>query len=155
MGKVLVIHGPNLNMLGKREVDIYGTVTLDDINRMVKEEADRLGLEVEFYQSNHEGEVVDKIQSAMGKFGCIVINPAALTHYSIAVRDALAAVRIPAIEVHISNIHAREEFRHKSVTAPVATGQIAGFGPYSYVLAVRAAAEIIGQGQGPGSGDQG
>jgi len=144
MKKVLVIHGPNLNMLGKREVEVYGMTTLDEINESIKEEVKRYELEVEIFQSNHEGEIVDKIQSALGRFDCIIINPGALTHYSIAIRDALAAVKIPAIEVHLSNIHAREEFRHKSVIAPVAIGQIVGFGPESYMLAVRAAAGILG-----------
>ncbi|NCO66085.1 MAG: type II 3-dehydroquinate dehydratase [Candidatus Aquicultor secundus] len=143
MGKILVIHGPNLNLLGKREEAVYGTVTLDEINGMIKDEAGNCGLDVEFYQSNYEGDIVDRIQTAAGRVDCIIINPAAFTHYSIAVRDALAAVKIPAVEVHLSNIHAREEFRHTSVTAPVAVGQIAGFGPQSYVLAVRAAVEII------------
>lgn len=143
MGKLLVIHGPNLNLLGRREVEVYGTVTLDEINQMIKDEADAHGLSVEFYQSNHEGEIVDKIQSAVGVFDCLIINPAAFTHYSIAVRDALSAIRVPVIEVHLSNIYAREEFRHKSVTAAVTMGQIAGFGPYSYILATRAAAGII------------
>ncbi|MHB8840318.1 MAG: type II 3-dehydroquinate dehydratase [Candidatus Aquicultor sp.] len=143
MGKILVIHGPNLNLLGRREEAVYGTVTLDEINAMIKDEAAAYGLDVEFYQSNHEGDIVDRIQAGTGMVDCIIINPAAFTHYSIAVRDALAAVKIPAVEVHLSNIHAREEFRHTSVTAPVAVGQIAGFGPQSYVLAVRAAAEII------------
>ncbi|MDI6716043.1 MAG: type II 3-dehydroquinate dehydratase [Actinomycetota bacterium] len=144
MRKVLVIHGPNLNMLGKREVEVYGMTTLDEINESIKEEVKRYELEVEIFQSNHEGEIVDKIQSALGRFDCIIINPGALTHYSIAIRDALAAVKIPAIEVHLSNIHAREEFRHKSVIAPVAIGQIVGFGRHSYLLAIKAAAGILG-----------
>ncbi len=143
MGKILVIHGPNLNLLGRREEAVYGTVTLDEINAMIEDEAAAYGLDVEFYQSNHEGEIVDRIQAASGTVDCIIINPAAFTHYSIAVRDALAGVRVPAVEVHLSNIHAREEFRHTSVTVPVVVGQIAGFGSQSYVLAVRAAVEII------------
>jgi len=147
MAKVLVIHGPNLNLLGRREIEVYGTLTLDEINKKIKSEAAHYGLNVEFYQSNHEGELIDKIQTTIGEFDCIIINPAAFTHYSIAIRDALAAVRIPAIEVHLSNIHAREEFRHTSVTAPVTAGQIAGFGPLSYLIAVRAAAELIKSGQ--------
>ncbi|MCL6471962.1 MAG: type II 3-dehydroquinate dehydratase [Firmicutes bacterium] len=153
MAKILVIHGPNLNLLGRREVEVYGTLTLDEINERINEEASRYGLDTEFFQSNHEGEIVDKIQAAVGNADCIIINPGAYTHYSIAIRDALAAVSIPAIEVHLSNIHAREEFRHKSVTAPVSLGQIAGFGALSYVLAVRAAAEIAEKAQGPGSRD--
>jgi 3-dehydroquinate dehydratase-2 len=109
---------------------------------MIEAEAGVCGIEAEYYQSNHEGEIVDKIQDAVGIFDCIVINPAAYTHYSVAIRDAIAAVRIPTIEVHLSNIHGREEFRHKSVTAPVAVGQIAGFGAQGYLLAIRAAATI-------------
>lgn len=156
MGKVLIINGPNLNLLGKRETGIYGMLTLDEINRMVGDEAGRLGLHVEFFQSNHEGEIIDKVHSAIGGFDCIVINPGAYTHYSIAIRDAVAAVKIPTIEVHLSNIHSREEFRHKSVIAPVCVGQIAGFGPVSYVLAVRAAVEIVkSRVQGPEARDQG
>jgi 3-dehydroquinate dehydratase-2 len=143
MPRVLVIHGPNLNLLGRREIEIYGSLTLDEINKMIEKEAADCGLEVEFFQSNHEGAIVDRIQETVGAFDCIIINPAAYTHYSIAVRDALAAVRVPAIEVHLSNIHSRDEFRHKSVTAPVAQGQIAGFGPDSYLLAVRAASTIV------------
>jgi 3-dehydroquinate dehydratase-2 len=142
MAKVLVIHGPNLNLLGRREVEVYGSLTLDEINSKIEAEAGACGIEAEYYQSNHEGEIVDKIQGAVGKFDCIIINPAAYTHYSIAIRDAIAAVRIPTIEVHLSNIHGREEFRHKSVIAPVAVGQIAGFGAQGYLLAIRAAAAI-------------
>ncbi len=143
MGKVLVINGPNLNLLGKREIGIYGTLTLDEINKMVSDEAERLGLQIEFFQSNHEGEIIERVHSAVGELDCLIINPGAYTHYSIAIRDAVAAVKIPTIEVHLSNIHSREEFRHRSVIAPVCVGQIAGFGPTSYVLAVRAAGEII------------
>ncbi|MBE0447543.1 MAG: type II 3-dehydroquinate dehydratase [Actinobacteria bacterium] len=143
MGKLLVIHGPNLNLLGMREVAVYGNVTIDGINRMVEEEAGKYSLDVDFYQSNHEGDIVDKIQEAVRGYDCIIINPGALTHYSIAVRDALVAVDIPVIETHLSNIYKREDFRHKSVIASIAVGQISGFGPQSYVLAVRAAAEII------------
>jgi 3-dehydroquinate dehydratase-2 len=142
MRNLLVIHGPNLNLLGKREVEVYGTLTLDEINEMIKKEADRHELNVEFFQSNHEGEIIDRIQAAAGEFSCIIINPGAYTHYSVAIRDAIAAVRIPTIEVHLSNIHAREKFRHKSVIAPVAVGQIAGFGIQSYLLAVRIAGQM-------------
>lgn len=143
MAKVLVIHGPNLNLLGQREVEIYGNIVLDEINRMIEKEAIRLELGVDFFQSNHEGEIIDRIQGAVGEYGCIIINPAAFTHYSVAIRDALASVSVPSIEVHLSNIHSREEFRQHSVTAAVAVGQISGFGPESYLLAVRAAAALI------------
>lgn len=143
MSRVLVIHGPNLNLLGRREIEVYGSLTLDEINKTIRKEAADCGLEIECFQSNHEGEIVDKIQETTGTFECIIINPAAYTHYSIAIRDALAAVPAPSIEVHLSNIHNREDFRHKSVTAPVAQGQIAGFGPDSYLLAVRAASNLI------------
>jgi len=143
MGKILVIHGPNLNLLGTRETAIYGTTTLDDINRMVEEEAAKHALSVEFFQSNHEGDIIGRIHKAAGVHDCLIINPGAFTHYSIAIRDAIAAVGVPVIEVHLSNIYKREDFRHKSVTAPVSVGQISGFGPQSYVLAVRAAAEIL------------
>jgi len=140
--KVLVIHGPNLNTLGQREPEVYGHTTLDDINAMLTEEAGKLGIEVQFMQSNVEGELVDAIQGAVGKIDAIVINPAAYTHTSVALRDAVAAVDIPAIEVHLSNVYAREEFRHHSYIAPVAVGQIAGFGKESYRLALIAAKGI-------------
>jgi len=140
--KILVIHGPNLNLLGKREIHIYGDLTLEDINNSIKRLADELGVSVSFKQSNHEGEIVDMIQNS-GDFDAIVINPAAYTHTSIAIRDALAAVDIPTIEVHISNIHSREEFRQRSLIAPVASGQISGFGADSYLLGLRAAVSIV------------
>lgn len=140
--KVLVIHGPNLNLLGSRESEIYGTKTLDDIDAMLRSLADELGVEVDIKQSNHEGEIVDMIQDSK-EFGAIIINPAAYTHTSVAIRDAIAAVQIPAIELHISNIHNREEFRQKSLIAPVAYGQISGFGFESYLLALRASVSII------------
>lgn len=136
--KILVINGPNLNLLGDREKENYGEVTLDSINSDLKVLAGELGVEVDFFQSNTEGEIVDKIQSAKGNFDGIIINPAAYTHTSIALRDALLAVKIPAVEVHLSNIHAREEFRKTSYTAPVCIGQIAGFKKDSYMLALRA-----------------
>ena len=136
--KILVINGPNLNMLGEREKDNYGEVTLDSINQELSELALSLGTEIEFFQSNTEGAIVDKTQSAKGVFDGIIINPAAYTHTSIALRDALLAVKIPAVEVHLSNIHSREEFRHNSFTAPVCIGQIAGFRKDSYLLALRA-----------------
>lgn len=140
--KVLVIHGPNLNLLGQRESEIYGTKTLDDINGMLKALAVELGVEITIKQSNHEGEIVDIIQDSKG-YGAMIINPAAYTHTSVAIRDAIAAVDVPAIELHLSNIHNREEFRQKSLIAPVASGQISGFGYNSYLLALRAAVSII------------
>jgi 3-dehydroquinate dehydratase II len=151
MHNILVINGPNLNLLGTREIDVYGTTTLDDINGLIINEAAKHHLEVEFFQSNHEGKIIDKIHNASGNYDCIIINPAAYTHYSIAIRDALIAIDVPAIEVHLSNIHSREEFRQKSVTAPVAIGQISGFGPDSYLLAVMAAASIINRINNPES----
>ena len=142
MNKVLVIHGPNLDLLGQREKNIYGETTLDDINQTLKEMAEDNEIELEFFQSNHEGDMVDKIgQSKKNGFAAILMNPAAYTHTSVAIRDAVAAVEIPTVEVHLSNIHAREEFRHKSLIAPVAQGQICGFGIDSYLLGLEA---IIG-----------
>jgi 3-dehydroquinate dehydratase-2 len=136
--KILIIHGPNLNLLGTRESEIYGTKSLDEINDSLNNLATELGVEILIEQSNHEGEIVDLIQKS-GDYSAIVINPAAYTHTSIAIRDAVAAVKTPAVEVHLSNIHKREEFRQKSLIAPVATGQISGFGPDSYLLGLRAA----------------
>lgn len=136
--KILVINGPNLNLLGDREKDNYGEITLDTINEEIKSLAKDLQTEIDFFQSNYEGEIVDKIQKAKGMFDGIIINPAAYTHTSIAIRDALLAVKIPTIEVHLSNIHSREEFRQKSFIAPVCIGQIAGFKKDSYILALRA-----------------
>ncbi len=147
MTRVLVIHGPNLNLLGTREPAIYGANSLEQINQRIKQTAESLEIAVEIIQSNHEGELVEAIQKAAGEADVIVINPAAYTHYSLAIRDALQAVRLPAIEVHLSNVYAREEFRHESVTAGVCYGQIAGFGGESYVLALHAAkflAESLG-----------
>lgn len=137
--KILVIHGPNLNLLGKREPEIYGTFTLDDINAGVSAVARELGVEVSFFQSNHEGELVQKIQDAMGAYHAIVINPGAYTHTSVALRDAILSTGIPTIETHISNIYRREEFRKHSYISSVSVGQITGFGPESYILGVRAA----------------
>jgi 3-dehydroquinate dehydratase-2 len=137
-----VINGPNLNMLGTREPGVYGTTTLADIAIAVNEEASILELDVDFTQSNHEGELIDRIHDASGKYQVLVINPGAYTHYSYAIRDAIAAVNIPTIEIHLTNINAREEWRSKSVIAPVCAGQISGFGVLSYILALRAAAEI-------------
>lgn len=138
MPRVLVLHGPNLNMLGTREPEIYGYTTLDDINEMIAARAAEAGIETAFFQSNHEGELVDALQQANHKFDFIIFNAAAYTHYSIAIRDAIAAIDVPVIEVHLSNIHKREEFRHTSVLAPVAMGQISGLGFESYLAALEA-----------------
>lgn len=142
MKKILIIHGPNLNLLGEREADVYGKFTLEDINAELTGLAKELGVEVDFFQSNIEGEIVDAVQKAKGKFNAIVINPGGYTHYSVAIRDAISAVKIPTVEVHISNIYSREEFRQKSVIAPVAAGQIAGFSKNSYLLGLRAASAL-------------
>jgi 3-dehydroquinate dehydratase-2 len=138
MVRFLVINGPNLNLLGAREPDVYGTETLDDINMQLMQEANKMGVEVIFFQSNHEGEIIDTIQNAQKNSKGIIINPGAFTHYSIAIRDAIASIDLPAVEVHLSNIYQREEFRAKSVIAPVCIGQIAGFGSDSYILALNA-----------------
>lgn len=138
LARILVIHGPNLNMLGTREKELYGTQTLDDIERDLSLLAQSKNVDIAFFQSNHEGDLVDIIQKALGKFDAIIINAAALTHYSIALLDALKAVQIPFIEVHLTNIYAREEFRHKSLLSPVARGGIFGLGPYGYSLALLA-----------------
>ncbi len=140
--KVLILHGPNLNMLGKREPEIYGKQTLSEINELLVEKATEFDFELECFQTNHEGVLVDKIQSALGNFHYIIINAAAFTHYSVAVRDALKAVGIPAIEVHLSNIDAREDFRKHSVIADVVVGRISGFGAQSYLLALVAVKEM-------------
>ena len=132
--KILFLNGPNLNLLGTREPDKYGTQTLKDIEIFIKEEAKKLNIEIEFYQSNIEGELVNKIQEAKNIFDGIVMNPAAYTHTSVAIRDAILAVSIPTVEIHISNIHTREEFRKTSLTAPACVGQITGFGINSYKL---------------------
>ncbi|HAX61599.1 MAG TPA: type II 3-dehydroquinate dehydratase [Elusimicrobia bacterium] len=142
MTKILVIHGPNLNLLGKREPDIYGKFSLDDINKKIKKLAKEKKVAVDFLQSNHEGEIVDAIGSSPKKYDAIVINPAAYTHTSVAIRDAVASIDIPVVEVHLSNIYRREEFRHKSLVAAAATGQISGFGVNSYLLGLLAAIEI-------------
>ena len=136
MKKILIINGPNLNLLGTREPEIYGKTTLKDIEAELKNRAEKLNVEVECFQSNHEGEIVDKICGAKGNFDAIIINPAAYTHTSVAIRDAFAAIDIPAIEVHISNVYSREEFRHNSLIAPVVVGQIAGLGIQGYLLAL-------------------
>ena len=138
--KILVINGPNLNLLGSREPEIYGSLTLNDIENQIAEFASNLQVEVQFFQSNIEGEIVDSIQKAKFEWGCdaILINPAAYTHTSVAIRDAISAVELPAVEIHISNIHTREEFRKHSFIAPVCKGQIAGFGIDSYKLGLQA-----------------
>lgn len=142
MMKVLVLHGPNLNLLGKREPEVYGRVTLENINAMLADEARMLGIEVKILQSNVEGELVNAIQDAASWADAVIINPAAYTHTSVALRDAIAAVAVPTIEVHLSNVYAREPFRHHSYIAPVAMGQITGFGSESYRLALHAAARV-------------
>jgi 3-dehydroquinate dehydratase-2 len=139
--KVLIIHGPNLNLLGTRETGIYGSKTLDDINHDITDLASELGINVRAIQLNSEGDILDVIQKS--DYDALIINPAAYTHTSVAIRDAIAAVNKPAIEVHLSNIYKREEFRRKSYIAEVAAGQISGFGPESYLLALRAAKSIL------------
>jgi len=145
MKKILVIHGPNLNLLGAREVDVYGSVTISDINADLEKAAKSKSVSLEILQSNHEGEIVDVIGKAKGKFDAILINPAAYTHTSIAIRDAISAVSIPTVEVHLSNIYSREEFRHTSLVAPVAKGQVSGFGKMSYILGLDAAISLLGK----------
>lgn len=136
MSRILVLHGPNLNLLGVREPEHYGTLRLSDIDREITELARKEGVTVETFQSNSEGALVDRIQGALGKFHAIVINPAAYTHTSIAIRDALLSVGIPAVEVHLSNIQARESFRKNSLISDIVVGQVSGFGPQSYLLGV-------------------
>ena len=136
MKKILIINGPNLNLLGTREPEIYGKLTLKDIETALTNAAQKCGVELECFQSNHEGEIVDKICSAKNIFDAIIINPAAYTHTSVAIRDALAAVEIATIEVHISNIYSREQFRHNSLIAPVCVGQISGLGLDGYIAAL-------------------
>jgi len=143
MPKILVIHGPNLNLLGEREVQTYGKITIEEINSELKKKAKKEGADIEIMQSNHEGEIVDTIGKAkVNKINAILINPAAYTHTSVAIRDAIAASGVPTVEVHLSNIYAREEFRHTSLTAPVAKGQVSGFGKTSYILGLEAAIEL-------------
>jgi 3-dehydroquinate dehydratase-2 len=143
MIRIAVIHGPNLNLLGFREPEVYGSHTLDEINEELEKLAEELGVEVRISQHNSEGEILEAIHAARDWADAIIINPAAYTHYSIAIRDAIQAVRLPTIEVHLSNIYAREPFRHHSVTAPVVYGVISGFGVDSYLLALRAAKHIV------------
>lgn len=142
MVKILVIHGPNLGLLGRRQPEIYGNFTLDEINKKLKKTAQKENVKIEFFQSNHEGEIVDVIGKAKNNFNAILINPAAYTHTSVAIRDAIGAVELPCVEVHLSNIYAREEFRRTSLIAPVAAGQIAGFGIDSYLLGLQAAIKL-------------
>ena len=142
--KILVIHGPNLNMLGQRETQIYGSTKIDEIDAQMKTLGQQWGLAVTSFQSNHEGAIVDTIQSNTGNIDGLIINPAAYTHTSIAIRDALHMLKAPIIEVHLSNIYRRESFRHKSVVADIADGQITGLGVNGYYLALRALADIVG-----------
>ncbi len=144
--KILVLHGPNLNLLGKREPELYGYLTLEEINNAIKLLAAELMIEVDIVQSNSEGDLIEEIHAAEGSFDGILINPAAYTHTSVAIRDALAAVALPTVEVHLSNIHRREEFRTRSFIAPIALGQISGFGLDSYLLGLRAVFSYIKKG---------
>ncbi len=142
MKKVLVIHGPNLNLLGEREPGVYGCTTFAQLNEMIMDKAEKLGMECEIFQSNHEGAIIDRLHAARKNFDGVVINAGAYTHYSYAIHDAIHDIRIPVIEVHISNIHAREGFRSKSVISPVCAGTIAGFGINSYFLGLQALADM-------------
>ncbi len=142
--KILVLNGPNLNLLGQREPGVYGRTTLPEIEQRLKERAKALGTTVECRQSNQEGQLVSWIQESKGQFDALILNAAAYTHTSVALRDAIAAVGVPTVEVHLSNIHAREEFRHKTLIGPVCVGQISGFGAFSYELALEAVVNVIG-----------
>ncbi|MBQ5331597.1 MAG: type II 3-dehydroquinate dehydratase [Oscillospiraceae bacterium] len=136
MKKILIMNGPNLNLLGVREPGIYGGDSLSSINEEIRKKAEEKGMETDFFQSNHEGELIDRLHAAMGKYDGIIFNAGAYTHYSYAIRDAIAAIKVPVIEVHISNVHTREEFRHKSVISPVCVGVVAGLGKKSYICAL-------------------
>ena len=140
--KILVINGPNINMLGIREKNIYGNLSYPKLVEMIEKKSEKLRIQVECFQNNIEGEIINKIQSAYGVYDGIIINPAAYTHYSVAILDAIKSVSIPTIEVHLSNIHSREEFRHRSVTASACVGQISGFGPHGYLMALDYFSEI-------------
>ena len=147
---ILVLHGPNLNLLGSREPEIYGRLTLAELDREIKRYGQARGVRIECRQSNHEGELIDALQTASQKgFAAVVFNPGAFTHYSIALRDAVSAISLPVIEVHLSNVHAREEFRRRSVIAPAARGQISGFGLQSYLLGIDAALGVLGSRRNP------
>ncbi len=143
MKKILILNGPNINLLGMRETTVYGVETLDDINRDIAQKAAQLSFEADFRQSNHEGDLIDWIQTAKGEYAGIILNAGAFTHYSYAIRDAIVAVQIPCIEVHLSNIYARDEFRHHSVIAPVAAGHICGMGKAGYYLALQGLKHLL------------
>jgi len=143
--KIVVIQGPNLNMLGHREQSIYGAMKLEDIHAQMQNVAKQNNFDIEFFQSNFEGEIIDKLQECLGDANGVIINPAAYSHTSVAIRDAISAINIPVVEVHISNIYRREEFRQKSLTAPVCAGQIAGFGPFGYHLALMAIMQMLAE----------